>query len=141
VLFSTRKADRSRLEKEIAAHLEKALGYDVDTFVRTLDEVVEIANRRVFDDAEDPGVTVHIGFLQQPLPAEIARRLAGIRTAVDQFAVVGTEYYWRCRIRTSESKVWSLPEMRALRLPTSSMRNRSSLRKLISQHAASLADK
>jgi hypothetical protein len=49
--------------------------------------------------------------------------------------VIGREYYWLCRIRTPDSKAWALPEMRALRLPTSTMRNISSIRRLVAQHA------
>jgi uncharacterized protein (DUF1697 family) len=51
-----------------------------------------------------------------------------------QFRVIGREFYWLCRVRTSDSKVWTLPELKGLRLPTSTMRNMTSLRKLIAKH-------
>ena len=70
------------------------------------------------------------------LPRETARKLAAVRTETDEFRVVGREYYWLCRIRTSDSKVWTLPEIKALRLPTATMRNMTSLRKLIAKHLA-----
>lgn len=134
VLFSTRKSNASELEPHIAAHLEASLRYGVDTFVRTVEEVSLISRLRVFPEEGAEGITVHVGFLQQCLPPEIAKKFAAVRTPQDEFRVIGREYYWLCRIRTSDSKVWALPEMRQLRLPTSTMRNLTSIRKLVAQH-------
>ena len=64
----------------------------------------------------------------------MARRFAAVRTDTDEFRVVGREYYWLCRGRISDSKVWSRPEVKALRFPSSTMRNIKSLRKLIAKH-------
>ena len=134
VLFSTKAADTNRLESRIAKHLESALGYGVDTFLRLADEIIRIGRAKIFSEEGRAGITVHVGFLQQELPAEIARKLGQIRTAEDEIRVHGREYYWLCRVRTPDSQVWKLPEMRALRLPTSTMRNITSLRKLIAKH-------
>ena len=134
VLFSTRKSNASKLESHIAAHLEASLKYGVDTFVRTAEEVSSISRLRVFPEEGAAGITVHVGFLQQSLPPEIAKRFAAVRTPEDEFRVIDREYYWLCRIRTSDSKVWALPEMRQLRLPTSTMRNMTSIRKLVAKH-------
>jgi hypothetical protein len=57
-----------------------------------------------------------------------------VRTASDEFRVTGREYYWLCRTLTHESKVWTLPEIKALNLPTATMRNLTSIRKLIAKH-------
>ena len=134
VLFTTAVEDTARLESEIATHLEKSLGYDVDTFVRALAVVKTIADRKAFPEDGEEGITVHVGFLQKPLALEISRKLTAVRTAEDEFRVSGCEYYWLCRVRTSDSKVWTLPEVRALRLPSSTMRNMTSIRKLVSKH-------
>lgn len=137
VLFSTRSSDVGRLEARIAGHLEQALGYAVDTFVRTTAEVAAIEKGRVFPEDGQDGFTVHVAILHQPLSAATARQLEGITTDRDAFRVVGREFYWLCRGRTSESEVWSLPEARALRLPTLTMRNLTSIRKLVAKHIAS----
>jgi uncharacterized protein (DUF1697 family) len=50
VIFSARAADSNRLESRIAAHLEESLGYGVDTFARTLDEIAAIAKGKVFPE-------------------------------------------------------------------------------------------
>ena len=139
VLFSTRKSDASKLESHIAAHLEASLRYGVDTFVRTSEEVSLISRLRVFPEEGAAEITVHVGFLQQSLPAEIAKKFAAVRTPEDEFHVRDREYYWLCRIRTSDSKVWALTEMRQLRLPTSTMRNLISIRRLVATHLAKSA--
>ncbi len=139
VIFSTKATDTVRLESRIAKHLEGSLGYRVDTFVRTEEEVATIGSARVFPEDGQDGITIHVGFFQQKLSPEVVREFAAVRTDKDEFRVAGREYYWLFRGRISDSTVWTLPEMRALKLPTSTMRNMSSIRKLIARHA--LAEK
>lgn len=126
--------DASQLESRIAKHLEASLGYNVDTFVRTADEVATIGRTKLFPEDGQAGVTIHVGFLHQRLAPEVARKFAAVRSDDDEFCVIGREYYWLCRVRTSDSKVWMRPEIKALRLPTSTMRNMTSLRKLVARH-------
>ena len=56
--------------------------------------------------------------------------LLSYRNEIDDLCVDGREYYWLCRIRSTESKIWTSAAMRALKLPTSSMRNLTTVRKL-----------
>jgi len=134
VIFSSKAKPVSQLEARIARHLEASLGYAVDTFVRTTGEVAAIGNAKVFPEEGQAGITIHVGFLHKELAPEVTRKFAAVRTDNDEFRVRGREYYWLCRIRTPDSKVWTLPEVKALRLPTSSMRNITSIRKLIAKH-------
>ncbi len=136
VLFSSKPQPAATLEAQIARQLEDSLGYRVDTFVRTLEEVAALGKAKILADDGQEGVTIQVGFLQEPLAPEVARKLAVIRTVDDEFQVRAREYYWLCRGRVSDSKVWALPETRALRLPTSSMRNLTTIRKLLAKHPA-----
>lgn len=136
VLFTSATKDTAKLESRIATHLERSLGYAVDTFVRSTDAVAEVAAAKVFPEDGRDGVTIHVAFLHREFPAEMASKLAAVRTADDEFRVIGREFYWLCRIRTSDSVVWTLPEMKALRLPTVTMRNLGSVRKLVAKHVA-----
>jgi uncharacterized protein (DUF1697 family) len=135
VVFSSDSA-AAKLEALIAGHLGRSLGYDVDTFVRTASEVRRIGEAKPFPEDGQDGIAVHVGFMQSRLAPETAGRLSAIRTATDEFRAEGREYYWLCRGRISDSKVWGLPEIKALKLPTSTMRNISSIRKLIAKHLA-----
>jgi uncharacterized protein (DUF1697 family) len=136
VLFTAREKNTAKLENQISRHLEKSLGYEVDTFVRTRAEVVTVAQAEVFKIDEGSGISVYVAFLQNPLAAEIAQRLSNVRTETDEIKVIGREYYWLCKIRSSDSKVWSSKDIKALRLPTSTMRNITSLRKLVASFDA-----
>jgi uncharacterized protein (DUF1697 family) len=133
VVFSSKSANATKLAAQIAAHLESSLGYEVDTFVRTRAEVAAVAAFRSFAtaDMDDPANTIHAGFLSAPLTADQHRGLEACRSEVDEFRVVGREYYWLCRrIKTHESKIWASKELKSLKLPSSSMRNLTTIRKL-----------
>lgn len=134
VLFSCKGKNPGKLAAQIAKRLRESLGYSVDTFVRTAEEVLTIGRTQVFPEDGRDGVTVHVGFLQKELAPALAKKLAAVRTDEDEFRIKGREYYWLCRVRTSDSKVWTLPEIRALKLPTFSMRNMTSIRKLIRKY-------
>lgn len=131
VVFASGSNNASKLAIKIAGHLKKSLGYEVDTFVRSAEEVVAIGGARIFPEDGSDGVTIHVVFLQQALSAADARKLGNIRTSIDEFRVVGREIYWLCRTKVLESTVWQTPEMKALKLPSSTMRNITSVRKLI----------
>jgi uncharacterized protein (DUF1697 family) len=130
VLFETKSKDESALSKRIENHLEKSLGYEVDTFLRTAEEIQRTAAFEPFEKSSGEGDRIHVIFCREALPESIAAKLGGIKTDVDEFCVEGREVYWLCRVRIPDSKVWSLPELKALKLPTTTMRNRTSVQKL-----------
>ncbi len=138
VIFASNAGDGRRLQRQIQRHLWQSLGYEVDTFVRTRAEVAAVAAFRPFAPADfaDPANTVHAGFLAEALPADQARQLVACRTEVDEFRVAGREFYWLCRIRTSESKVWTSPGIKALALSSFTMRNLTTVRRLTKQYPA-----
>lgn len=133
VLFDSPTKSDAKLAALIAAHLEHTLGYAVDTFVRTRAELAAIAAFLPFSaaDLDPPENTVHCGFLATPLSASQALALEACQSEVDAFRVHGREYYWLCRrIKTHESKIWTSPALKAVKLPSSSMRNLTTIRKL-----------
>jgi uncharacterized protein (DUF1697 family) len=137
VVFSTSKSNSTALESEIARHLESCLGYEVDTFVRRFDEVVRIAQTKLFPQDGEEGITIHVVFLHAPFSKATAAALTAIRTDYDEFRVAGQEFHWLCHGGISDSRVWSLPEVKALRLPSSTMRNLKSLRRLVERFTES----
>lgn len=136
VIFASATRDPRKVEEQIERHLRHALGYDVDTFVRTRADVAMIATAQPFSKADmaDPTCTILTIFFKTPVHPDTARKLSAIRTEVDEFRVTARECFWLCRIKMSDSEVWKHPEMRTLKLPTSSMRNLTTLRKLAELH-------
>lgn len=135
VLFESNARDAAKLEAQIERHLAKTLGYEVATFVRTRSEVAALAGARPFATADmaEPAHTVLAIFLKAPLAPELARRIMAVRTARDEFHASGRELFWLTRGKLSESAVWTLPEVKALKLPKSTMRNLTTLRKIAEQ--------
>ena len=140
VFFESKVRDDLKLALQIERHLAKSLGYEADTFVRTIDEISAIVAFRPFSktDLENPANTIHVGFLKKALDAGAARKLAAGRTAVDEFCVAGREFYWLCRIKSHESKVWNSPSMKATALPSTTLRNVTTIRKLSTPTAVSV---
>jgi len=93
VIFETKTTKAATLEKKIATHLEESLGFAVDTFVRTLDEVKEIDKKCPFE-AKKKDDLIYVSFLHEPLNAEKTAILMGIRNKLNDFAAIGSEIYW-----------------------------------------------
>ncbi|MEI9865946.1 MAG: hypothetical protein WDN00_15620 [Limisphaerales bacterium] len=106
----------------------------MDTFVRTDKEVATVGSATIFPEDGQEGITIHVGFLQQKFPDEVARKLAAVRTAHDEFHVAGVNITGSAASAATNRKSWTLPEIKALKLPTSTMRNLTSIRKLIAKH-------
>ena len=136
VIFHANAKDSSKLESQIAAHLQRSLGYEVETFIRTAAEVVKIAECRMFPGVGQADIKIHVALMKEKLPAAVARKLEAIDTGYDRFRVDGREYYWLTHGPISQSEVWKLREMKELGLPFSTMRNMTSIQKL----AAKLVD-
>lgn len=136
VIFWVPKTAETKLAASIAQHLESSLGYPVDTFVRTAQQVQEIAQQEVFPQQNKPDWNLHVSFFDKKLPPALAQNLEAIKTAEDEFRVVDRELYWLRKGRMSDSQVWDLPAMKALKLPTHTMRNMNTIRKLTTKHLA-----
>lgn len=127
VLFSADRATASALETKIEGGLAAALGYDVDTFLRSPAELAATAGHEPFPVAE--GSSLYVGFLKEPPHAAAQRAVLGFRSEVDDFAVVEREVYWHCRIRSSDSAFSGARLEKALR-QRATFRNVTTVRKL-----------
>ena len=97
-------AKSAALEAKVERHLRQALGYDVDTFIRTDEEVTAVAGYRPFKDipAGFAGSLV-VGFLRGPVDATTSRAILALRTEVDDLHLNGRELYWRTAGGQSDS--------------------------------------
>jgi uncharacterized protein (DUF1697 family) len=107
VLFTSSAPDTAALEARIANHLEKELGYQVATFIRSAAEVKRIAAGA---PAAPTAVgmaraSVHVGFFAESFRPEARKAVQAFRTEVDDFHVDQRELYWSCRISVMDSKV------------------------------------
>ena len=96
VVFDSDEMDEGKLERQIERVLEADLGYPVETFVRSIGALAEIAKRDPFErrDPGRDGRSVFVAFLGRQPTKEAAQRLAGLATEDDTFAVVDREAWW-----------------------------------------------
>lgn len=131
VLFETRASAAAALETRIETALRKALGYDVETFVRTPEELDALAAHDPFA-GHDPvlsGHKVHVLFTRSTVTPEEGKQILALRTDYDDFAVVGREIYWRTRGNSSDSTITPAMWGRAFKR-TMTARNVTTVRKL-----------
>ena len=97
VLFDARTDDAEALERRAEKALEKALGYEVLTFVRSGDELTAVAAHEPFGDPAATPRThlIYIGFLKTAPTDEARRKLAAYGTRLTDVHVHGREVYWR----------------------------------------------
>lgn len=127
VLFTAGRSPAAGLETKIETALAAALGYGVDTFLRSPAELASVAAHEPFPPAE--GASLYVGFVKEPLDAEAQNVVHAFRTPVDDFAVLGREVYWLCRIRSSDSEFSGARFEKALRR-RATFRNVTTVRKL-----------
>ncbi|MEO6527327.1 MAG: DUF1697 domain-containing protein [Gemmatimonadaceae bacterium] len=136
IMFDTRSTATASLETRIEKQLLSAFGYPVETFLRTADELSAVIAHRPFraDDPVVDGHTLHVLFLKSSLEPAAEQRLLALSSDYDDFEVVGREVFWRCRGRSSDSKI--TPPMLARAMPApGTARNITTVRKLAARLA------
>jgi uncharacterized protein (DUF1697 family) len=133
VLFDARSGSRA-LEKKIEAHLQKALGYRVDTFIRSAPEIAAIAEYEPFKGRTIDGATVYVALLGVPPGAEAQLKIEAFQTADEAFHIHGRELYWQ-RVPSMRVATFSGALLeRTLRGPAT-MRNVNTIRRLAAKLA------
>jgi len=127
ILFDSTSTDTTKLESRIEAKLEKSLGYEVGTYVRTGAELAAAAALQPFTLGADD--KVHVVFVREPLSSTARARVLALRTDYDDFEVEGREIYWRTRGMSSASLIKPAAFSRAVGMPGTA-RNVTTVRKL-----------
>ena len=128
VLFTARSGTAAAMEKRIARALHDALGFPVETFLRTPREMTEAVRHAPFDDLADSDA-LSVGFLARALTSAERRAVQGFASTTDDFAANARELYWRSRVRISESKFSLARFEKALGVPAT-FRNVTTIRKI-----------
>jgi uncharacterized protein (DUF1697 family) len=117
VVFNSAAKDDAALERKIEAHLEKVLGYEVKTFLRSEAEIAGIARYKPFEEARmRDALTLSVAFLARPLEPTAHQLLMDMKTEIDDFHMNGREVYWLCARKQTESKFSNARFERALKI-------------------------
>jgi len=106
VIFESRTKDAKPLERKIENHLKAMLGYEVATFVRTTEEVAEVANYKPFPESElnAEGNVLYVGFGGAEPDKQAKAKLLSLSNEVNDFHFRGREVYWLRRTKVGESE-------------------------------------
>jgi len=130
VVFDHKARDVAALERRIEAQLQKAFGFEIDTFVRTLDEIAAVAAHPTFDGSSTTEV---IGFLRTAPDSAGVKAMRAMATDVDRLQLHGRELIWTSDQRQSDSVFSNAAFERALKV-RSTFRGVNTLRKLLDKH-------
>src|SRR5437867_2148938 len=84
VVFESGRKNTGDLERAIESHLEKALGYPVATFVRSMPELAAIVDLEPFGSGSlEPPDSLFIGFLRSATSKDARRQIASLSNDVD----------------------------------------------------------
>jgi uncharacterized protein (DUF1697 family) len=134
VIFEAPSKNAKALERQIAAGLRAALGYEVATFLRTEAELAAIASYTPFPPAAlKTAQALNIAFLADAPDAQAQRKLMTLRTDIDAFRVHEREVYWLCRKKQSESTFSNAALEKALG-QASTLRGANTLQKMAAKY-------
>lgn len=136
--FSTERDDRTALASEIEQYLARVLGFEVATFLRTVDELGEVlAVDPSLPDGWDPVAASHyVIFLDDPAPKSVTVALEELASDHDRLVPYGREIHWLTRGKLSESPLFGAGIDRATRGVRTTTRNTTSLRRLVAKATA-----
>lgn len=93
VIFETTAKSTMVLEKKIKDQLKNSLGYEVDTFLRTIPEVAQLEERSPFKN-DKKEKDVYVAFLHETPNATATSTLMALRNSLNDFAILDREVYW-----------------------------------------------
>jgi uncharacterized protein (DUF1697 family) len=112
VIFDAEEGDHT---ERIEAALEQQVGFSIPVFLRTADEVIDVADLAPFGAGVDG---FEVSFLSaEPDPAAAAELVETI-TGTDQLAVIGREVYWLLGGPRAESEHGEATTVKILGMPT-----------------------
>ncbi|HEY7288809.1 MAG TPA: DUF1697 domain-containing protein [Vicinamibacterales bacterium] len=130
VIFETAARDTATIERRIERELAAAFGYDVEAFVRSIDEVAAVAGHEPFGPAGvRAGQKLSVVFLRSSPDAAFKKTIDGLRVDSDDFHFHQRELYWLCRGGMMSQSPVAVPLGKALGV-RGTMRNVTTVRKL-----------
>ena len=134
VVFAA-SGSRAALEEAIGAAIERDVGFEVTTFVRSAGELRDVVTRKPFEPGS--GDTHFVTFLaDRPTPSQ-RNDLESLSNDFDTLVVEGREVHWLMRGKSTDSKLVKRQWEQILGKNSSTSRNMTMLSKLIDKVEAS----
>lgn len=132
VIFDDPGEERGHLERRIEEHLAGALGYEVTTLVRGVDELDRLLARDVIGGGEEEGLSQYVIFLREEAGADVREGLDALEGPDDRFHVFGGEVLWQRRGGMSDAPSTSR-EREAVLGPDRTRRSLNTVRRIVAK--------
>jgi uncharacterized protein (DUF1697 family) len=139
VLFEADSDDIGSLRQTIEGGLESALGYAVETFLRTPERLSEVGDHGPTSHSTGPGAeddsgTAHyVLFLHHSASARLQAALTELESDTDRFTFDGNEIHWWIQGKMSESPLFGGALDRALGGVPYTMRNMNTVGRIVAK--------
>jgi uncharacterized protein (DUF1697 family) len=130
IIFESKEEDVDVLEKQIESRLEKAVGYRIQLFVRTMREIKSIANQKLYNPKDHE--TVHVAFLNKAPAKKMRQALLSHNSEADDFKVKGRQAYNLRRDRDKSVFSNNFIE-KILKIPATT-RNLTTIKKIVDKY-------
>ena len=96
VVFTAGRESRTKLVERLEESLENSLGFEVRVFLRTADEIREIAEQQPFPRAavDDSKGKLQVAMLSAKPPARLRKEVLSLATDEDRLTFGDSELYW-----------------------------------------------
>lgn len=131
VIFETNSKNVSSIKEKIETELEQCLGYKVPTFIRTKDELKNIADYKPFkkSDLNNEQNSLYIGFLDNQPDSHSQKKVLELSNQANGFLFNNKELYWLCIKNFSDSGITGKVLEKALGMETT-VRNSTTIKKM-----------
>jgi uncharacterized protein (DUF1697 family) len=135
VVFDAVGEEPSNLEAKLEQLIFETFGFESQVMVRSIEAIQAVPKYEAFPAADiDKAGAYNVAFLKNEMSAEAQEKLMTLQNEVDRFHVHGTEVYWLCAVKQSESKFSNVVLEKTVKM-ASTMRGMSTLDKLIKKFA------
>jgi uncharacterized protein (DUF1697 family) len=135
VIFDSKTKSTAALEQKIETQLQAALGYEVKTFLRTLNEIADVTRDESFkSELETSGNILYIGFMSTTPEGAAIKKLATLVDEVNDFRLHEREVYWLRRTKVGESQYSGGIIEKTLKTPVT-FRNSTTVKKILAKYS------
>jgi uncharacterized protein (DUF1697 family) len=133
VVFDSPRRNQEKLEREIEGHVEEALGFVSETFVRSLPELAELPGLEAVETAEAAGFNPHLILLKEKTGEVMEGNLKALETPDDEFIVLPREVFWFRRGGLTDSTIKTKDLERALGRAKNTSRNLNTIKRIVTK--------
>lgn len=94
VIFDAKEGEEEKLRVKIEKQIKKVFDYEVETFVRTSDELAAILKNSPFHKAKlSKDLALYVTFLEEKPTAEARKAFEALSDDIDSYKIEGKEVY------------------------------------------------